>query len=482
MNRKTSRQLTILAMGFCRQNLAKNLIQPLVLLFLGFGGMVLAQNDMIANVNMQFQFTNPGARSLAMGGAFVGLADDHTVLFANPAGLTRVRQRTISMEFAQFQNDHNIPFYGGNIVQTGIQDLDFQLQEESFPDDRFSVPFLSVIVPGETWNWGVFYARQADSKRQFDTKYVKIPDAPFEIRPVIRHQDYYFFPSDNQLELFMESVGSSLGWKVNDALSFGGTVALSRLNYEASTFLNIPAFEESQLQVLEPLFGENVAQIYAEGTETGLSGFLGMLYQPNDRFRLGLTYQRYPKFDYDYRVLQRDILLGDLSFTDYEEADSGTSAFHVPDNASLGVSMRSSDAFLVSIELRRVFYSELVDDYYQFFEQNGNDQTVDDATEYHFGLEYFFLNSSVPVSLRAGYWFEPYHALTNNLADTQIIFRDDAGDLGVRNSVFLQRFEHDLDHLTLGFGVTLGQRFLLDFGIDWTDESQVVSATGTYRF
>ena len=46
-------------------------------------GMLWAQNDMISNVNMQLRFANPGARALAMGGAFVGLADDHTSIFAD---------------------------------------------------------------------------------------------------------------------------------------------------------------------------------------------------------------------------------------------------------------------------------------------------------------------------------------------------------------------------------------------------------------
>ena len=39
-------------------------------------------------VPLQFDFVNPGAKSLALGGAFTGLADDATATFANPAGLT----------------------------------------------------------------------------------------------------------------------------------------------------------------------------------------------------------------------------------------------------------------------------------------------------------------------------------------------------------------------------------------------------------
>ncbi|MFN2441641.1 MAG: hypothetical protein ABR517_03050, partial [Thermoanaerobaculia bacterium] len=48
-----------------------------------------AQNtDLEALAGLTFNFRNPGARSLAMGGAFLGLADDATAAEANPAGLT----------------------------------------------------------------------------------------------------------------------------------------------------------------------------------------------------------------------------------------------------------------------------------------------------------------------------------------------------------------------------------------------------------
>ena len=37
---------------------------------------------------LQLNFFNPGARALAMGGAFIAMADDATAAVANPAGLT----------------------------------------------------------------------------------------------------------------------------------------------------------------------------------------------------------------------------------------------------------------------------------------------------------------------------------------------------------------------------------------------------------
>ena len=52
-----------------------------------------AQNtDIESLAGLTFNFRNPGARSLGMGGAFLGLADDATAAETNPAGLTILRQ------------------------------------------------------------------------------------------------------------------------------------------------------------------------------------------------------------------------------------------------------------------------------------------------------------------------------------------------------------------------------------------------------
>src|SRR6186997_2247616 len=57
---------------------------------------VAAQSSL--QVPIQFDFINPGAKSLAVGGAFVGIADDATAGFANPAGLRELNRSEWSVE------------------------------------------------------------------------------------------------------------------------------------------------------------------------------------------------------------------------------------------------------------------------------------------------------------------------------------------------------------------------------------------------
>jgi len=45
---------------------------------------------------LEFSFSNPGARSLGLGGAFAAIADDATAAFANPAGLVQLVSLEVS--------------------------------------------------------------------------------------------------------------------------------------------------------------------------------------------------------------------------------------------------------------------------------------------------------------------------------------------------------------------------------------------------
>src|SRR5262252_4270274 len=49
-------------------------------------------------IPIQFDFLNPGAKSMALGGAFAGLADDATAALANPAGLIHIDRSEVSIE------------------------------------------------------------------------------------------------------------------------------------------------------------------------------------------------------------------------------------------------------------------------------------------------------------------------------------------------------------------------------------------------
>ena len=61
-----------------------------------------------AGIAFEFSFSNPGARSMGFGGAFVALADDATAAFANPAGLVQLAASEVSLEVRHWS--YSTPF------------------------------------------------------------------------------------------------------------------------------------------------------------------------------------------------------------------------------------------------------------------------------------------------------------------------------------------------------------------------------------
>src|SRR5436190_6434953 len=57
-----------------------------------------AQSSAEVNAGIQYNFSSPGAHSLARAGAFIADASDATAAYTNPAGLVNVAAREVSLE------------------------------------------------------------------------------------------------------------------------------------------------------------------------------------------------------------------------------------------------------------------------------------------------------------------------------------------------------------------------------------------------
>ena len=103
-------------------------------------------------VNVQFSFSNPGARSLGFAGAFVALADDATAAWANPAGLVQIVRPEVSLELRHWS--YSSPYVSGGRVRgepTGFGlDTVAGLRTERDNYDVTGLAFLSFVYPGIT--------------------------------------------------------------------------------------------------------------------------------------------------------------------------------------------------------------------------------------------------------------------------------------------------------------------------------------------
>ena len=112
-------------------------------------GSGVARAQSTAQVPMQFDFMNPGARTLGLGGAFIGAGDDATTAFANPAGLALINTREVSAE-GRFRRQET-PFLQGGRVSGGMTGIGADtVSGPSYGidiDQQLAPAFLSVVVP-----------------------------------------------------------------------------------------------------------------------------------------------------------------------------------------------------------------------------------------------------------------------------------------------------------------------------------------------
>src|SRR5947209_11379462 len=109
-----------------------------------------AQNtDIESLAGLQFNFGNPGARSLGMGGAFLGLADDASAAEANPAGLTILRKPEITLEGRNYQEQQ--------VFTTSGTFPDLHRTSFSHYSQRMDATFASIVYPTKHFTIGAYY-------------------------------------------------------------------------------------------------------------------------------------------------------------------------------------------------------------------------------------------------------------------------------------------------------------------------------------
>src|SRR5947209_11441551 len=109
-----------------------------------------AQNtDIESLAGLQFNFGNPGARSLGMGGAFLGLADDASAAEANPAGLTILRKPEVSVEIRNYVEQQTFSTTG---TFPDITRTDFNHYSQRVP-----ITFASAVYPYKNATFGAYF-------------------------------------------------------------------------------------------------------------------------------------------------------------------------------------------------------------------------------------------------------------------------------------------------------------------------------------
>jgi long-subunit fatty acid transport protein len=297
-------------------------------------GPAAAQTDYEITSALQFNFSNPGAKSLAMGGALTGLADDATGAWTNPAGLLNLSRPEMSLEFRAFEYANVFTSSGhafGTPANVGVNTTT-GLHESQLVDRASALAFVSVVLPRERWALAFYRNQAAKFRTRISTDGVFIGSAPFfrRLRPVEGH-----------LELDVAAYGASAATRVGDRVSFGAGLSV----YDFSIDSLVERVSTTRVAVpTEPggFFGpplrtsDNVVNIERQtGSNLRVGVNVGLSVDVSPAIRLGASFRQGPVFQFD---VQR--LAGPGSATPGLIEVDRRGTFHLPDVYTAGVLLR----------------------------------------------------------------------------------------------------------------------------------------------
>ena len=407
-------------------------------------------NQDIAFADYQLNRSLPGARSLAMGGAFVALADDATAVYSNPAGLVLLDFPEVSFEARHWSFDTQVPDVGrvsGPVTGIGIDTAE-GVRRKDVRSSTQGPSFASAVWSDarRRWTVGAFYHRLADFERSFNSEGVFTSNNP------------RFGPYRSTASVALESFGAT------GAYEFGNCVlprrcvrvGLTVLRYEAEYWSRTDVLADPPPQGVGAAdFGAPaVATAWTTGKGNSLDYHLGLLWEVSPRWTFGGAIRRGPRFSI-YEALY---------------GSNRNAILHFPDEASIGAALHLGSSWTFSLEVDRVRYSQLTDD-------NGfSEFSVSDATEVRLGAErVVFFGSGLQrnrISVMAGAWLDPNHRF-----EYRGPVRENIDEF---KSAYFRPGGSSQWHGSAGLGINL-RSFQLDAGFDYSVGVATGSVSCTYR-
>jgi len=219
---------------------------------------------------LQFNFSTPGARSLGMGGAFLGRADDATSAFANPAGLTNLFSSEVSAEYRK--TDYTTAFSQSGSFDGGIN------KGESGSNVQ-NLSYLSFVYPLENWVFAAYVHQLMDFKTDFKAESLDLGGGSLS------------FPTDNRISADVLSYGLSAAYRVSDRVSIGASLVFYDYSQNAFT-------RRLSADAANDLINAQVQT----GSDTAWGATLGASFAVTERLNVGLVYRFTPEFDTLYEL------------------------------------------------------------------------------------------------------------------------------------------------------------------------------------
>jgi long-chain fatty acid transport protein len=414
-----------------------------------------AQTDEELYQGFQFHFTVPGARAMAMGGAFIALADDNSAGFINPAGLVYINKPQLNAEF-KLNSIKTMRASKWNSFSTG------ELTE--FSDDTvipsfagFSFPFGNITAAFTITNTISYYEEIALEARTIPGIYG------------------YLNPVTGSLDLKGYTFGLSVGLRLNNYWAFGASTGV----YLAS-LSSINSVRIAGTTGYSDTSGSIISQTVIDGSDTAMFFNFGFLFTPSESFRLGTTFMYFPPIS-----LSQDLYLGGDAETGLHY-NTITINYDAPDRFGIGLMWKPFEKLTLTADGVLMMYSQLTDvivasyDYETLGITRGDNISnlfeSKNEIELHAGLEYALISGENPFCIRVGFFTQENHSALYNGSNTEMQYRWNISD-------YSDQIEAETSFgFTGGFGFSLSEAISINAAYIITDYYQQGILTATWKF
>jgi hypothetical protein len=423
-------------------------------------------------------FVNPGARSLALGGALTGLADDATAAFTNPAGLTTLARLEVAFEGRARRLETPYLFGGrvgnGSPTNVGIDTAAGPIYAVNVSNDLMPA-FLSFVLPGGTWALAGYRHEFVRLDQSFQSQGViverRLPTAAL----TTRHD-----AARDQLTLGLTTYGISGAYRLNDRVSVGAGVTLNHFNATAFGERFDPS-PNGPGEFGQPDFSAAQTGVTSDDAQFGIGYTVGGLITPHrgpgklSLVQIGVVYRRQPSFEFPRAVVNNTPFPFPI-FPPPIEDHSLT--FAPPTSAAVGLALRFGPSATVTLDVAHVGYASLLDFYPATPARANGRFSIEDGVEPRVGFEYASARR-LPISLRVGAWLERDHALKFERGADEPFGILAAMDADVLEAQFPGG--RDLTHLAFGAGAAINRWLEVNAGADISSLSRTITLSTIVR-
>lgn len=468
-----------------------------LLAFLGLARPAAAQVESALLSKISFNLTNPGGKSLAMGGAFTAIADDATAAVANPAGLGLLS--SIEAGISGKRSDDVIGLVTARSTAVGSNFLvpypPVHGANSDISAQASGVEFAGVVLPvSRRFVAAVSYAenlRFEGDPGEDGYAYIELRDN--RSSGTTRRDFLYEFREYGAVSLRNRLLGLSVAYRVTDRFRIGAGVTLNRM--ELDLLGDAGGSHRIVNRNYSPTSIETKTVTMAtRGLDQNTPGFVLGLHADlvaGGKLTAGAVYRQTGKATGTFEIG------GDVP-TPLVGQETRSFSARVPRDAAVGLAVRPFPGLTVAAEAQWIAYGDFLDRALPTVSYNGlagpsgfpvgpllADLTPpDDVVVPRIGVEYVASTADLLLAFRLGYHREPARGVTANLSayDAEGVAYD-VSDPPYSESV---RTVYDGgkpdDRFTGGLGATVSRRVSFDLAFDVGRFSRVLSASLFYRF